>query len=137
MQTASDTTVLGNFDAARFVHGGMTSTFFKRDGKYLVRTEGADGKPGEVEIAYTFGVEPSSNTWCWLRRPAPSAGIAWDSRPRAEGGQRWFSLYPEQLRPTTRCTGRAATRRGTISARVSLTTWRRTTISPTTPPCTW
>jgi Cytochrome c554 and c-prime len=43
MQTASDTTVLGDFNGARFVHGGMTSTFFKRDGKYLVRTEGADG----------------------------------------------------------------------------------------------
>ena len=100
MQTASDPTVLGNFDGARFVHGGMTSTFFKRDGKYLVRTEGADGKPGEFEIAYTFGVEPLQQ---YLMPSAggrlQALGIAWDSRPRAEGGQRWFSLYPERLRP--------------------------------------
>jgi hypothetical protein len=27
-------------------------------------------------------------------------GIAWDSRPRDQGGQRWFDLYPGQkLKP--------------------------------------
>jgi len=100
MQTASDTTVLGDFNNARFAHGGMTSTFFKQDGKYLVRTEGADGKPGEFEIAYTFGVEPLQQYLVPVSggRLQP-LGIAWDSRPRAEGGQRWFSLYPEKLRP--------------------------------------
>src|SRR5262245_42387411 len=55
MQAASDTTVLGDFKDARFVHAGVTSTFVKRDGKYFVRTEGADGKPGDFEITFTFG----------------------------------------------------------------------------------
>ena len=27
-------------------------------------------------------------------------GIAWDSRPKEQGGQRWFPLYPgQQLKP--------------------------------------
>ena len=26
-------------------------------------------------------------------------GIAWDSRPKEQGGQRWFHLYPDQKLP--------------------------------------
>ena len=26
-------------------------------------------------------------------------GIAWDSRPKERGGQRWLHLYPDQRRP--------------------------------------
>jgi hypothetical protein len=25
-------------------------------------------------------------------------GVAWDSRPKEQGGQRWFALYPDQKR---------------------------------------
>jgi tetratricopeptide (TPR) repeat protein len=97
MQPATDETVLGNFDQARVSHRGGTTTFFRRDGKYLVRTEGPDGKPGEFEIAYTFGVTPLQQYLV----PFPDGriqalGLAWDTRPREAGGQRWFSLYPER-----------------------------------------
>jgi hypothetical protein len=101
MQPATDQTVLGNFDQARVTHRGVTSTFFRRDGKFLVRTDGPDGKPAEFEIAYTFGVDPVQQYLV----PFPGGrlqalGLAWDTRPRAQGGQRWFHLYPDvTLRP--------------------------------------
>jgi predicted CXXCH cytochrome family protein len=95
MQPATSQTVLGNFDQTRITHQGVTSTFFRRDGKFLVRTDGPDGKPGEFEIAYTFGVDPLQQYLV----PFPDGrlqalGLAWDTRPRAQGGQRWFHLYP-------------------------------------------
>ena len=102
MQPATEQTVLGNFDQARVTHRGVTSTFFRRDGKFLVRTDGADGKPAEFEITYTFGVDPLQQYLV----PFPGGrlqalGLAWDTRPRAQGGQRWFHLYPDAtLRPT-------------------------------------
>jgi hypothetical protein len=58
MQEATAETVLGDFDDASFTHGGVTSRFFKRDGKFLVATDGPDGKLGEFEIRFTFGVYP-------------------------------------------------------------------------------
>ena len=103
MEPATDQTVLGSFDEARITHRGVTSTFFRRDGKFLVRTDGPDGKLGEFEITYTFGVDPLQQYLI----PFPGGrlqalGLAWDTRPRAQGGQRWFHLYPQEaLRPPT------------------------------------
>ena len=101
IQPATDQTVLGNFDQARITHRGVTSTFFRRDGKFLVRTDGPDGQTGEFEIAYTFGVDPLQQYLIPLPGGRLQAlGLAWDTRPRARGGQRWFHLYPsETLRP--------------------------------------
>ena len=39
MQVADEDTVLGNFDGARFRNFGVTSEFFRRDGKFIVRTD--------------------------------------------------------------------------------------------------
>jgi len=58
MQEASDKTVLGNFADAKFSYAGIGSTFFKRDGKFFVNTDGPDGKLADYEIKYTFGVSP-------------------------------------------------------------------------------
>jgi hypothetical protein len=44
MQHATPAAVLGDFDDARFSYAGVTSTFFRRDGKYFVRTDGKDGR---------------------------------------------------------------------------------------------
>ena len=101
MQPATPQTVLGNFDQATVTHRGVTSTFFRRGEKFLVRTDGPDGKPAEFEIAYTFGADPLQQYLV----PFPdgrlqSLGLAWDTRPREAGGQRWFHLYPGvTLRP--------------------------------------
>ena len=97
MQIASDTAVLGDFADRRFVHGGITSTFFRREGRFMVRTDGPDGQLDDFEIKYTFGVRPLQQYLIELPGGRLQAlSIAWDARPREAGGQRWFHLYPNE-----------------------------------------
>jgi predicted CXXCH cytochrome family protein len=94
MQPANAQTVLGNFDGARFAHAGVESRFLERGGRFLVRTDGPDGKLAEYEVRYTFGVYPLQQVLLELSGGRLQAlSIAWDSRPSASGGQRWFHLY--------------------------------------------
>lgn len=97
MQHASSQTVLGDFNNATFQYAGITSTFLKRDGKYFVNTDGPDGKLHDYPVAYTFGLTPLQQYLI----PFPDGRlqaltIAWDTRPKERGGQRWFHLYPGQ-----------------------------------------
>ena len=97
MQHASEQTVLGNFANARFTHAGATTTFFRRDDRFVVNTDGPDGKLADFEVTHTFGVEPLQQYLIQLPGGRLQAlGVAWDSRPKQAGGQRWFHLYPEQ-----------------------------------------
>jgi tetratricopeptide (TPR) repeat protein len=100
MQKPDESSVLGDFGGAEFRHAGVTSKFFRRDGKYWVRTDGPDGKLADFEIRWTFGVDPLQQYLIELAGGRVQAlGIAWDVRPRRQGGQRWFHLYPhEKLR---------------------------------------
>ncbi len=94
MGHATETTVLGDFSDASFEHFGVRSRFFRRDGKFMVETDGPDGKPAEFEIRYTFGVYPLQQYLIEFPDGRLQAlGIAWDSRPKDKGGQRWFHLY--------------------------------------------
>ena len=96
MQPANEQTVLGNFNNARFTYAGTTSTFFKRDGRFFVRTDGADGKLADFEIKYTFGVTPLQRYLIEFPDGRVQAlSIVWDARPKAKGGQRWYHLYPK------------------------------------------
>jgi predicted CXXCH cytochrome family protein len=97
MDPASDQTVLGDFDDATLNHLGVTSRFYRRDGKFLVSTEGASGAVEEFEVKYTFGADPLQQYL--VEFPGgrlQCLPLCWDSRPRAEGGQRWFHLYDSQ-----------------------------------------
>lgn len=97
MQPAEAGTVLGNFADAQFTYRGITSTFFRRDGGYWVRTDGPDGALADFRIAYTFGVDPLQQYLIELPGGRLQAlSIAWDSRPAKDGGQRWFHLYPDE-----------------------------------------
>jgi len=90
MQVATGESVLGNFAGAKFSYAGITSTFSRRDGKFFVNTDGPDGKLASFEIKYTFGVRPLQQYLIELPGGRLQAlGIAWDSRPKAQGGQRW------------------------------------------------
>jgi Flp pilus assembly protein TadD len=98
MQEATEETVLGDFSGRELVYGGVTSSFFRRDGKFVVRTDGPDGELRDYAIAYTFGFEPLQQYL--VEFPAgryQAVSLAWDSRPAAEGGQRWFHLYPDEV----------------------------------------
>jgi predicted CXXCH cytochrome family protein len=97
MQPADSSTVLGNFDNATFEKDGVTSTFFRRDGEYFVRTDGPDGQLQEYKIAYTFGVDPLQQYLIAFPDGRYQAlSLVWDSRPASAGGQRWFHLYPHE-----------------------------------------
>ena len=58
MEHATDKSVLGDFEDASFDYFGMRSRFFRKDGKFLVETDGPDGKLATFEVKYTFGVDP-------------------------------------------------------------------------------
>jgi tetratricopeptide (TPR) repeat protein len=97
MQAATDATVLGDFANAKFSHGGVVTTFFRRDGRFYASTDGPDGKVADFQIRYTFGVEPLQQYLVELPGGRLHAlGVAWDARPKAAGGQRWFHLYPDR-----------------------------------------
>jgi hypothetical protein len=118
MQEANAASVLGDFANVKFRQHGVESTFFKRGDKFMVRTDGPDGKLADYEIAYTFGLYPLQQYLI----PFPGGRyqtlpIAWDTRSQGEGGQRWFHLYPNQkVDHQDPCTGPASTRTGRCSA---------------------
>ncbi len=91
MAVADESSVRGDFEDAVFEHKGVTSRFYRSEGKFFVRTEGPGGEMGDFEIAYTFGVEPLQQYLI----PFPggrlqSLTIAWDTER-----EQWFHLYPD------------------------------------------
>ncbi len=97
MQVATDDTVLADFNGS-FEHFGVRTTFSRRDGLFFVKTDGPDGELREYPIAYTFGVEPLQQFLVDVGGGRLQAlSICWDTRPAADGGQRWFHLYDEQV----------------------------------------
>ena len=97
MQEATPETVLGNFDNIEFTNFNITSTFTKKDKKFFVETDGPVGELENYEIKYVFGVYPLQQYLVeFAGGRYQSLGIAWDSRPQKEGGQRWFHLYPDR-----------------------------------------
>lgn len=92
MKPASEGNVLGDFDNATFQGETETTRFFRKDGDYWINTPGADGKPADFKVAYTFGVEPLQQYL--IDHPGgrlQALGVAWDSRKN-----QWFQLLPGQ-----------------------------------------
>jgi predicted CXXCH cytochrome family protein len=97
MDHATDKSVLGDFSDASFEYYGVKSRFFRRDGKFFVETDGPDGKLAVFEVKYTFGIDPLQQYLIEFPDGRLQAlSIAWDSRPKEQGGQRWFHLYPNE-----------------------------------------
>ena len=97
MQPADESSVLGDFDDASLTQFGVTSTFYRKNGRFMVRTEGPDGKLHDYELSYTFGVEPLQQYLVEFPGGRLQAlSLAWDTRPKEQGGQRWFHLYPDE-----------------------------------------
>lgn len=100
MQVASESTVLGDFADATYTHFGVKTTFSKRDGRFLVRTYGPDGSPTDYEVKYTFGVDPLQQYLIEFPDGRLQVlGVSWDARPKQDGGQRWFHVYPHEAIP--------------------------------------
>ncbi len=97
MQAAAPSTILGDFGDAEFSYNGVTTLFFRRGAEYWVRTDGPDGELNEYQITHAFGLDPLQQYLVELTAGQVQAlSIAWDSRPAEAGGQRWFTLYPDE-----------------------------------------
>lgn len=96
MDRPSDASVRGRFDGNVFKGRGGHVTFRQQDGQYLINAAGLDGKLADFPVAYTFGVSPLQQYLVPLPGGRFQAfGVAWDDRPVAAGGQRWYELYPD------------------------------------------
>ncbi len=101
MEKATPETVLGDFSGVSIENFGVVSTFSRVGDKFMVRTDGPDGALHDYEITYTFGIDPLQQYLIGFPDGRYQVlGLAWDTRPKAKGGQRWFHLYPdEKLQP--------------------------------------
>jgi predicted CXXCH cytochrome family protein len=97
MALANEQSVKGDFNNVTFTHHGVTSTFFRSNDDFLVNTIGPDGKLNDFKISYTFGVEPLQQYIIELNKGHLQAlDIAWDTREKELGGQKWFRLNPQE-----------------------------------------
>jgi tetratricopeptide (TPR) repeat protein len=58
MDTATEKTVLGNFEDYEFRHRGKVHRMFRKEGRYYINTEGPSGKFEDFQVTYTFGYTP-------------------------------------------------------------------------------
>lgn len=92
MQPATDSTVLGDFNNVVFKGDGVTSTFFRKDGKFIIQTEGPDGRSHDYEVLYTFGYYPLQQYLIAFPGGRMQATrVSWDSRDH-----KWFNQYAGQ-----------------------------------------
>ena len=97
MAHATKDTVLGDFNDASFDYFGVHSRFFRDGDRFMVETDGPDGKLAAFEVKYTFGLDPLQQYLVEFPDGRIQAlSLSWDSRPKDQGGQRWFHLYPHE-----------------------------------------
>ncbi len=90
MEIASDETVLGDFSDATFERLGVTTRFFRHDGKFFVNTEGPDGQYHDYEIKYTFGIDPLQQYMVEFPKGRVQVlRVSWDTHRK-----RWFEVPP-------------------------------------------
>ena len=100
MLLATAENVLGDFDDNTFTHFGREFRFFKKDAAFYVNAEDEDGQRQDYKIDYTFGFDPLQQYL--IKFPGgryQALHVCWDSRPEADGGQRWYHLYPDEEIP--------------------------------------
>ena len=96
MREPTSDNVLGNFDNQQFAdEKGLSAQFTQADGKYWITTENEQGKAERFAVAYTFGFYPLQQYLIEREGGRLQAfTVVWDARNKAQGGQRWYSLYP-------------------------------------------
>ncbi|MFG1296639.1 tetratricopeptide repeat protein [Xanthobacter variabilis] len=96
MALATPETVRGDFDDVRVSVKGASARFFRDGPRYMVETDGPDGRTETFEISHVFGVTPLQQYLVTFPDGRLQAlPFAFDTRPKADGGQRWFHLYPD------------------------------------------
>ncbi len=102
MAVPTPETVLGDFHDVSIESRGSKGRFSRDGERFIVETEGRDGKTARFEVAWTFGVEPLQQYLVAFPDGRVQAlPWAWDSRTKEVGGQHWFHLYPDRPMPST------------------------------------
>ncbi len=101
MQPASLETLLGDFSTSA-QQGSLVATFSRNEQGAWVKLQEGDAKATEHKVVHVFGIAPLQQ---YLTQ-APDGRFqvlpfAWDTRAKAIGGQRWFTLFEAQSRPPT------------------------------------
>ena len=89
MQPANDSTVLGDFNNARFTADGVSSRFYKKNGKFFINTQGEDGSNHDYLVKYIFGFRPLQQYLVEFpggRMQVPR--VSWDVNKK-----KWFHQY--------------------------------------------
>src|SRR5262245_53456518 len=90
LREATPENVIGDFNDAAFTHKNITSRFFRKDGKYFVETDGADGRMATFEVRYAVGVAPLQQYLVETEKGRLQVlDIAWDAERKI-----WYHLYP-------------------------------------------
>ncbi|HEX5668198.1 MAG TPA: tetratricopeptide repeat protein [Chitinophagaceae bacterium] len=92
MMPANDTTVLGDFNDVSHTADGVSSRFFRKNGKFYINTEGPDGLNHDYEVLYTFGFKPLQQYLVAFpggRMQVPR--VSWDVNKK-----KWFNQYAGQ-----------------------------------------
>lgn len=103
MAVANESNILANFDQVTTSHYSQKAYFYRKQDKYLIDLTEQD-KTSTYEVKYTFGHYPLQQYLV----PGNNGKLqvfpfAWDSRPGAEGGQRWYPNYAnEDVKPNDR-----------------------------------
>ncbi len=88
MAVADNTSVLGDFNNAVFIHGNTTTRFFKKEGRFHVNTIGPDGNYNDYQVTHTFGFYPLQQYLIPFERGRLQClTIAWDVELK-----KWYAL---------------------------------------------
>lgn len=102
MNPATEEFVLGDFNDVEFDHYGQKFFFHRKGDEYWVNAPDSEGVVKDMKIEYTFGHEPLQQYLIAFPGGRYQAlQVCWDSRPKEEGGQRWYHLYPDEPVPPT------------------------------------
>lgn len=95
MAPASPASVLADFNDTRFDGPRQAARFTRQLERFVVHTEGADGRPADFEVSHSFGIHPLQQYLIPLPGGRLQAlGVAWDTTRR-----RWFALLADDPPP--------------------------------------
>lgn len=92
MLLPTEENVLADFGDAVYTHQGVSTRFSKKERRFVVTTDGPDGKPAEYVVKYVIGVDPVQQYIVeFPGGKLQCLTVAWDVSAR-----RWYTLYPDQ-----------------------------------------